>query len=817
MRKKVESGKTYLGVVVDNNDPDRQGRLKIKVMDIFEEVKDEDLPWATPWKDLNGNQFNLPEKGKVLIVVFDHGDVNKPEFIFSDHYNVNLENKIKALSETDYLSMKSLLYDHRTQIYVNESEGLKIDHKYNNINIKENSININIKDNKRSVNIGDETANQQMILGNHWMDWFDEFVDHLMGQFGGAFLSPTPCMPNPTFVPVLLKYKALRNPVFLSHHVNVIDNNKASTVKSEAQTRQDEPQQGDNWVSTKEENTITTKTDENFKPQPGEKPKYDDSFKAPVSQNIAPIVATPSNVINPATGTPEKPQITSNLVGANAFVGAGASINTVEPVKKPEPLTSQKSNKEVDRLINFMKSKNYVVYEEANVLNIVGVRNKKNKVTNVFDEQMKVFFRDSNLEWQLFDYDITTVPGLVPGEENLPENVRILCLGQYVDNLKIGFLQDNPKHKCLLFESYVVHKNSKRNKYDFKSPIEQVEYEENSSMAIHRSSDTSTQEYVFQTSEGSQVFKNITHYEQFMKLCQSQIDLGKKDIFTYTLVDKKELEASTIVGEDEVKVNKFEKYIGSGTASYLSKAKAKAQQAKDYKDKKSNQVKDFLNTQKEKIGDKTNDSKYKIEGLKIISELKIQGYLKDENNPDEAKILTEKVNSGAIIQRVSWDNGDKELTFYSYETLQTSYRDRIPNDVLTRDNYSLLIKPDENQFVATLIEFLPKPSEDSTQTGQKIDVENVDSKKVADGDYSFFKESTYDDLQKIYDGQKNLKYLTENGLIISKGQAPDVAYCEKLAMLDASAKCGGSYKVVETRKFEKDGDYVYFMLVRCGF
>ena len=719
MKKKVESGKTYLGVVVDNNDPDRQGRLKIKVMDIFEDVKDEDLPWATPWKDLNGNQFNLPEKGKVMIVVFDHGDVNKPEFIFSDHYNVNLENKIKALSQDDYLSMKSLIYDHRTQIYVNESEGLKIDHKYNNINIKENSINLNIKDNKRSVNIGDETANQQMILGNHWMDWFDEFVDHLMGQFGGAFLSPTTCMPNPTFVPVLLKYKALRNPVFLSHHVNVIDNNKSSTVKSEAQTRQDEPQQGDNWVSTKEENKITTKTDENFKPQPGEKPKYDEGFKASVTENVTPIVATPSNVINPATGTPDKPEIPSNPIGETSI------SNTVEPVKKPEPLTSQKSNKEIDRLINFLKSKDYTIYEDSNILNIVGVRNKKNKITNVFDEKMKVFFRDSNLEWQLFDYDITTVPGLVPGEELLPENVNILVLGQYADSLRIGFLQDNPNHKCLLFQSYVVHKNRKRNKYDFKSPIEQVLYQENSNLAIHRSSKTSTQEYVFHTSEGSQVFKNITHYEQFMKLCQSQIDLGKKDIFTYTLIDKTELEASTIVGDDDVKVNKFEKYIGSGTASYLSKAKAKAKQAKDYKDKKTKQAQDFLNTQKEKIGDKTNDSKYKIEGLKTIATLKIEGYLKDENNPDEGKILTEKVNSGAILRRSSWDDGNKDITYDTYEGLQNSYRNRIPNDVKSKDNYSVLIKLDKGQFVATLVEFLPKPPEDSSTDGARPSTETT--------------------------------------------------------------------------------------------
>ena len=84
-------------------------------MDVFDDLKIEDVPWATPWKDLNGNGSNIPDKGKVVITVFDQGDVYKPEFIFSDHYNINLENKLKSLSDSDYLSMKSLIFDHKTQ------------------------------------------------------------------------------------------------------------------------------------------------------------------------------------------------------------------------------------------------------------------------------------------------------------------------------------------------------------------------------------------------------------------------------------------------------------------------------------------------------------------------------------------------------------------------------------------------------------------------------------------------------------------------------------------------------------------------------
>ena len=498
--KKVQSGKTYVGVVEDNQDPKKEGRVKIRVMDVFDDLKVEDIPWATPWKDLNGNGFNVPDKGKVVITVFDQGDVYKPEFIFSDHYNVNLENKLKTLSDTDYLSMKSILFDHKTQIYVNDSEGLKIDHKYNNINIKENGVNINLKDNNMMVNIGDETADQQMLLGNHWLDWFDEFVDVMMGT---AFLAGgSPTMPAPALVRSLLKYKALKNPKFLSHHVNVVDNDKMSTVKSDK--REESAQLGDGWTSTKTENTVTTVTSEKHEPQEGPKPEYDDKYVAPSTE---------------VPGTPD--------------------TKTSSTIIKPTPDTSTpQSNKKVEDLIRFLKSKSYKVFEESEVLNIVALRKKGTKPTNLFDDELNVFFKNSKGNWDLMEYSITTVPGYVPGTEKLPENVAILRLGQYVDQLKIGYHKEDEKHKCLKFDKCAIHRNDNINAYNYESTTEVGNF----SINIHRSSDLSTAEYVFNYSEGSQVFKNVNQYNQFIKLCENQENNANKLLFTYTLCSKTEFE-----------------------------------------------------------------------------------------------------------------------------------------------------------------------------------------------------------------------------------------------------------------------------------
>jgi len=112
------------------------------------------------------------------LCVFDSGNIYKPEYIFADHYNMNLENKLKDLSEQGYKSMKTMLFDHKTQIYSNDDEGLMMDYKFNNINIKNSTIDINLKDNYSKLSLGDANADQQVILGTNYMKWMDKFINN---------------------------------------------------------------------------------------------------------------------------------------------------------------------------------------------------------------------------------------------------------------------------------------------------------------------------------------------------------------------------------------------------------------------------------------------------------------------------------------------------------------------------------------------------------------------------------------------------------------------------------------------------------------
>lgn len=244
--------KVYLGIVEDNNDPDRENKCRIRVISLFDDIPLEDIPWATPWKDTNGIACNLPENNKIVSVEFENGDIYHPVYRYAEHNNINLENKLKELSEEDYLSMIALIFDHRTQIFSNESEGLKLDHKYNLLNITENTIDLNLKSNKGRINIGTRKATQQAILGNNFLDWFDTFVSHLLGETGGPYYGNlmAPIVASPTLIEHLQKYRALKDPDFLSHNVNFNDNGSIEKLE-----RPSLDTNGDNWTSTVEDRT----------------------------------------------------------------------------------------------------------------------------------------------------------------------------------------------------------------------------------------------------------------------------------------------------------------------------------------------------------------------------------------------------------------------------------------------------------------------------------------------------------------------------------------------------------------------------------
>jgi hypothetical protein len=140
---------SWLGEVVDVNDPLKIGRIRAKVFGKFDELNTEDIPWATPatsWSGgsgTGGGSFSVPKKGSIVAIQFNNGDLYHPEYRF----NQNLSKEVKDLIKDSYTNAHVVVYDTVTdggmKVYFTEKDGLMIDYKSTKLNIKpDNSISI---------------------------------------------------------------------------------------------------------------------------------------------------------------------------------------------------------------------------------------------------------------------------------------------------------------------------------------------------------------------------------------------------------------------------------------------------------------------------------------------------------------------------------------------------------------------------------------------------------------------------------------------------------------------------------------------------
>ena len=187
-----------------------------------------------------------------------------------------------------------------------------------------------------------------------------------------------------------------------------------------------------------------------------------------------------------------------------------------------------------------VKSKGYVWFaDEANKgfdVNIVGVRNSESgtKVTNIFDDNLTLSFKDQTGDWQFYSWMNTTDPGKKGVLQfHNKDGVARLVPNQYRGSHSIGLHQG--KYEALKQAKAVkVYRDANKDLNYDETKITEGVYGIN----IHKAGQDST--WVENWSEGCQVFKRVKDFDEFMKIMKKSAKIHGNS-FTYTLIESKDI------------------------------------------------------------------------------------------------------------------------------------------------------------------------------------------------------------------------------------------------------------------------------------
>lgn len=147
LNKKELIGKYFIGEVVDNNDPEKEGRCRVKVLGMFmgNEVPNDAIPWAQPFGRsmfAGGSaggfaDISVPKIGTYVRVQFAEGDLMSPEYTSIQVINPD----VKAEIDGSYLNSHVLAYDvdEQMKVFYTPSKGLELFHKDSHITINPDS------------------------------------------------------------------------------------------------------------------------------------------------------------------------------------------------------------------------------------------------------------------------------------------------------------------------------------------------------------------------------------------------------------------------------------------------------------------------------------------------------------------------------------------------------------------------------------------------------------------------------------------------------------------------------------------------------
>ena len=127
----MERNQTYFGKVVVNDDPERIGRCKIRILGVFDDILDNDLPWAFPaynttfagGESKGFGSISVPKIDTIVRVKFENGDAYSPVYWSIPIANTAMSGELNE----SYLNSHVVTYDEdeKMKVLYSPSIGLK--------------------------------------------------------------------------------------------------------------------------------------------------------------------------------------------------------------------------------------------------------------------------------------------------------------------------------------------------------------------------------------------------------------------------------------------------------------------------------------------------------------------------------------------------------------------------------------------------------------------------------------------------------------------------------------------------------------------
>lgn len=214
----MSSNKSYLGVIVDINDPLKQGRARVKVFGIFDDLPTEDIPWAEPGTaseyfggGKGGGAVSIPRIGTVVYCSFEGENYYKLYFDTIKEFSPDMVTEMNE--ENSYEGFHSLLYDSEAQpgslkLFYSRKKGLVFELGDAKVQLDtQNGGELRVV-----VKMGDDEIrmeNKKVIVNSSNIELGEAAIEKIIK--GSTFLTlfnshthPTPVGPSGTPIPVMV-------------------------------------------------------------------------------------------------------------------------------------------------------------------------------------------------------------------------------------------------------------------------------------------------------------------------------------------------------------------------------------------------------------------------------------------------------------------------------------------------------------------------------------------------------------------------------------------------------------------------------------